>query len=75
MNDIKHIRQDFYLATWAMPQGWDLVVPWGLGVIFIPKFNQSWCVIYLHEWRMRRHNVLGPRPPGALGRGQKVKYH
>ena len=31
MKDIKHIRQDFYLAAWVMPQGWDLGVPWGVG--------------------------------------------
>ena len=24
MKDIKHIRWDFYLAAWVMPQGWDL---------------------------------------------------
>ena len=31
MNDIKHIRRDFHLAAWVMPQGWDLGVPWGVG--------------------------------------------
>ena len=35
-------------------------------VILVP-----WCGSYLHEW----HNFLGSRPSGALGRGQKVKYH
>ena len=30
---------------------------------------------YLHEWHMQPHNFWGPCPPGALGRGQKVKYH
>ena len=64
-----------------MPQGWDLGNHEGLGgsknVFFLPKFNQSWCVsyLYLHEWHMQRHNILDPQPPGALGRGQKVKYH
>ena len=28
MKDIKHIRRDFHLATWFMPLGWDLGVPW-----------------------------------------------
>ena len=32
MKDIKHIRQDFHSVPWVMPQGWDLAVPWGLGV-------------------------------------------
>ena len=27
MKDIKHIRRDFHLAAWVMPQGWDLGVP------------------------------------------------
>ena len=30
MKDIKHIRRDFHLAVWIMPQGWDLGVPWGV---------------------------------------------
>ena len=81
MKDIKHIRRDFHLAAWVMPQGWDLGVPWGVvgsKIFFFPKFNQIWCVSYLHEWHMQRHHFLGPPPPpppGALGRGQKVKYH
>ena len=78
MKDIKHIRRDFHLAAWVMPQGWDLGVPLGVlwsNFFFFPKFNQIWCVSYLHEWHMQRHHFLGPLPPGALGRGQKVKYH
>ena len=31
IKDIKHIRRDFHLAIWVMPQGWDLGVPWGVG--------------------------------------------
>ena len=31
MKDIKHIRRDFHLAPWVMPQGRDLGVPWGVG--------------------------------------------
>ena len=54
-----------------MPQGWDLGVPWGVGSIFFSKFNQSWCVSYLHEWHMQQHNFWVPAPPGALGRGQR----
>ena len=41
---------------------------WGTGgSIFFPKFNQIWCVRYLHEWHMQWHNILGPRPLGPLG--------
>ena len=65
MKDIKHIRRDFHLAAWVMPQGWDLGVPWGVvwSKIFFPKFNQIWCVSYLHELHMQRHHFLGPSPP------------
>ena len=39
------------------------------------KLNQIvWCVSYSHEWGAQRNFFLAP-PPGALGRGQKVKYH
>ena len=31
------------------------------------KFNQIWCVSYLHEWGVQRQTFLAP-PPGALGR-------
>ena len=29
MKDIKHIRRDFHLVAWVMPQGSELGVPWG----------------------------------------------
>ena len=70
MKDIKHIRLDFHFATWVMPQGWDLGVPWGVGEVkknVFPKFNQIWYVSYLHEWHMHRLNFLGPRPLGPWG--------
>ena len=38
------------------------------------KFNQICCVSYSHEWDVQRQTFFGPAP-GALGRGQKVKYH
>ena len=51
-----------------MPQGWDLGVPWFVGgSIFFPKFNQIWCVSYLHEWHMRRRHFFGPGPKGPQG--------
>ena len=39
------------------------------------KFNQIWCVSYWHEWGVQRQTFFLALPPGALGRGQKVKYH
>ena len=38
------------------------------------KFNQIWCVSYSHEWGAQGKKKFAPAP-GALGRGQKVKYH
>ena len=70
MKDMKHIRWDFHLAAWVMPQGWDLGVPRGVvgsKKIFFSKFNQIWSVSYLHEWHMQRHHFLGPRPLGPWG--------
>ena len=38
---------------------------------FFPKFNQIWCVSYLHEWHMQRYNFLGPRLLGPWGGAKK----
>ena len=67
MKDTKHIRRDFHLAAWVIPQGWDLRVPWGMGGPKIPKFNQIWCVRYLQECHIQRHHCLGPGPLGPWG--------
>ena len=34
---------------------------------FFPKFNQIWCVSYLHQWHMQRHNFFGPHLLGPWG--------
>ena len=40
------------------------------------KSNQSWCVSYSRECGVQQQIQFWPRPPpGAWGRGQKVKYH
>ena len=41
MKDIKHIRRDFHLAAWVMPQGSDFGVPWGVWGIKIFFFRIS----------------------------------
>ena len=65
---VKHIRRDFQLVAWVMPRGWTFGYRGGLGVeTFFPKFNQIWCVSYLHVRHMQRQNVLGPRPLGPWG--------
>ena len=74
MKDIKHIRRDFHSIAWVMPQWTDLEVPWGLRGVkktFFPKFNQIWCVSYLHEWHMQRHNFWVPASWG-LGEGSNI---
>ena len=38
------------------------------------EFNQIWCVSCSHKWGVQLH-IFWRRPPGALERGQKVKYH
>ena len=73
MKDMKHIRRDFHLAAWVMPQGWDLGVPWvvaGSKKKFSSKLNQIWCVNYLHEWHMQWHHFWVPAPWGP-GEGPK----
>ena len=68
----------FILSPGSCPRGGTWGHRGGLGGpnFFFPKFNQIWCVSYLHEWHMQWHKFLGPRLlGGALGRGQKVKYH
>ena len=71
MKDIKHIRRDFHSVAWVMPQGSDLGVPWGVEWSKkkkkFPKFNQIWCVSFLHQWHMQRHNFFGPHPLGPWG--------
>ena len=72
MKDIKHIKPDFHLAAWVMPKGWDLGVPWGLGVkqFFFQKFNQIWCVSYLNECQIQWHHFWVQAPWG-IGEGPK----
>ena len=67
MKDIKHIRRDFHSVVWVMPQGWELGVPLGVQIFFLSKFNQIWCVSYLHEWHMQSHNFFGHGPLGPWG--------
>ena len=48
----------------------------GGGGHFFPRFNQIWCVSYLHELHMQwhMHNIFGSQAPGALWRGQKFNF-
>ena len=40
----------------------------------LDEIHQIWSVSDSHEWGVQRQFFLAP-PPGALERGQKVKYH
>ena len=40
---------------------------WVVKKNFFPKFNQIWCVSYLHQWHMQRHNCFSPYPLGPWG--------
>ena len=78
MEDIKHIRRDFQLVAWVMPQGSDLRVLWGVWGVKKTVFLeiQPNLVCELLTWMTHAPApFLGSPPPGALGRGQKVKYH
>ena len=37
-----------------------------------PKFNQIWCVSYLHKRHMQRHNFLVPTPMGEAKRSNII---
>ena len=56
-------------------QGWDLGYCGGGfgGQFFFPKFNQIWCVSYLNEWHMHRHNFFGPHLLGPW-EGSKLNF-
>ena len=48
-------------------------------ILYLPKpldeIHQIWCVSYSHVWGLQRQTFFLAPAPGALGRGQKVKYH
>ena len=73
MKDIKHIRRDFHLATWVMPQGWDLGVPWGVGEVKIFFFRNSTRfgvgVTYMNGTCTAA--IFGVPAPWGLGEGPK----
>ena len=69
MKDILYIRPDFHSATWVMPRGgtWGYRRGMENPKLFFLKFNQIWCVSYLHEWQGAQWlsgRVLDSRPKG-----------
>ena len=59
----------FIPSPGSCPRGGTWGYHGGLGgpKTFFPKFNQIWCVSYLHEWHMQQHNFLGLRLLGPWG--------
>ena len=87
MKDTKHIRPVFYSVAWVMPLGWDLGVLRGqnkipsccLYVMLSPpkpldKIKPN-LVLVTHMNGACNIKFFMALSPGALGRGQKVKYH
>ena len=69
MKDIKTYQTGFSFGRLGHVPGVRLrgtVGVWGVK-IFFSKFNQIWCVSYIHAWHMHRHLFLGPHPLGPLG--------
>ena len=62
LKDIKHIRGDFILSPGSCPRGGTWGYRGGMGVqkLFFSKFNQIWCVSYLHGWHRQRYKFYGP---------------
>ena len=77
MKDIKHIRRDFHSVAWVMPQGVGLartVGGWGVKKNF-PEIQPDLACELLTSMAPATAQFFGSPPPGALGRGLKVKYH
>ena len=76
MKDIKHIRVDFHLTAWVMPQVWDLGVLWGLGgAIFFSSEIQPELVCELLTWMATPAQFFWSPAPWCLREGPKVKIH
>ena len=71
MKVIKHIRRNFHLAAWVMPQGqgWDLGVPWGVGgsKIFLSEIQPDLVCELLTGMPHAMAPFFGPRPLGPWG--------
>ena len=73
LTNVRHktYQMGFLFGRLGHAPGAGLGVPWrGWEGHFFPKFNQIWCLRYLHEWRMQRHHFSVPAPLG-LGEGPK----
>ena len=70
MKDIKHIRWDFHLVAWVMPQRSDLGVLWGVKHIFFEIQPDLVCEL-LTCVEHALTPLFGSPPSGSLGGGGK----
>ena len=73
MKDIEHIRRDFHLAAWVMPQGWDLGVPWGVvgSKIFFFRNSTRFGVWVTYMNGICNGTIFGVPAPWGPGEGPK----
>ena len=67
MKDISTYQMGFSFGRLGHAPGVGLGGAVGDQKMFFPKFNQIWCVSYLHECHIHRHHLFGPSPLGPLG--------
>ena len=59
-------------ATWVRPQGWDLGVPWGIGIQFFSfEIQQELLCELLTGVAHATALIIGSLPPWGLGEGPK----
>ena len=75
LKDIKHIRQDFHSVAWVMPHGLGLRCNVGVGGSkkFFPQIQPDLVCELLTRMAHETGQLFWYPPPGALGRGQKIK--
>ena len=73
MKDIKHIRRDFHLAAWVMPQGWDFGgTVGGYGVkIFFFRNSTRFGVWFTYMNGICNGTIFWVRAPWGPGEGPK----
>ena len=67
MKDIKHIRRDFHLVAWVMPQAWDLGIPWGVRGHFFSEIQPDLVCELLTSMSHATAQFLGPYTLGPWG--------
>ena len=69
MKDIKHIKRDFHVVAWVMPQGWGYRGGLAVKKMF-SEFHQIWCVSYMNG--TCNGTILWVPASWGLGEGPKI---